>query len=343
MKISVSELKKSMVVDEDIFSQKGALLLYKGFSIENPELVAIVLQRNGIEEINIKDEKTVQQISAVKVSESSEIRHKIENEVKAFKEEFSEVLSGLKDNIEVFKEDMDIAKIKGIDKGLELAREYEKSVLTIFQLVENIKNENQDEYSNMIQTSMLSYSIGKWLDLDEKTLKEICEASIIGSIIDYANTDRKIIDQSDLKGKNTVSEDVLKAALAINERTDGSGPLGLKGEEIHPYSRIIAVADVYQSLTNGSEIMQKLSVFDAIRIMEREYLTKLDVKTLYVFLHRIGSKFIGSNVKLNEGTVGEIVFVPENEVSMPYIKLEDGHVINLQSDEYKSRHIVEIF
>lgn len=343
MKISVSELRKSMVIDEDIFSQKGALLLYKGFSIENPELVSIVLQRNGIEEINIKDDKASQNNIAVKVSESNEIRHKIENEVKAFKEEFSQVMAELKDNIEDFKKDMDLSEIKKIDKGLELAKEYDKSVLTIFQLVENIKRENQDEYSNMIQTSMLSYSIGKWLDMEEKTLKEICEASLLGSIIDYANPDREIIQESDIKGRNVVSEDVLKAALSIHERTDGSGPLGLKGEAIHPYSKIIAVADVYQSLTNGSEIMQKLSVFDAIRIMEREYLTKLDVKTLYVFLHRIGSKFIGSNARLNDGTEGEIVFVPENEVSMPYIKLKDGHVINLQSDEYRSSHIVEIF
>ena len=54
MKVSIKELEKGMIIDSDIFSKKGALLLYKGFKIENPDLVAIVLHRNGIDEILVK-------------------------------------------------------------------------------------------------------------------------------------------------------------------------------------------------------------------------------------------------------------------------------------------------
>jgi response regulator RpfG family c-di-GMP phosphodiesterase len=46
---------------------------------------------------------------------------------------------------------------------------------------------------------------------------------------------------------------ILKAAAVIahqhHEKWDGSGyPQGLKGEQIHPYARIVAVADVFDAL-----------------------------------------------------------------------------------------------
>jgi response regulator RpfG family c-di-GMP phosphodiesterase len=48
---------------------------------------------------------------------------------------------------------------------------------------------------------------------------------------------------------------ILKAAAVIahqhHEKWDGSGyPQGLKGEQIHPYARIVAVADVFDALTH---------------------------------------------------------------------------------------------
>ena len=46
--ISVNKLERGMIIDSDIFSKRGSLLLYKGFKIENPDLVSIVLRRNGI-------------------------------------------------------------------------------------------------------------------------------------------------------------------------------------------------------------------------------------------------------------------------------------------------------
>ena len=340
MKISIKELEKGMIIDNDIFSKKGALLLYKGFKIENPDLVAIVLHRNEIDEIMVKSELPSE---LVKVVESDDVKERIAHEVKIFKEEFSQIMNEVKEDVKRFQETNDISEIKDLDKGLELAHDYENSIFTLFQLIEKIKLENKDEYAQIIETSLLSYSIGKWLDLSEKELKEISEAALLSQIMGYADFDFNQ-DPSKIKGANSVSDDILKGALQIQERMDGSGyPKGLTRTLIHPYAKVIAVADVYQNLTNGGELAEKLSVFEAVRIMEREYITKLDVKTLYVFLHRVGSKFIGSSVKLNDGTIGEIVFVPENEVSMPYIRLEDGHVVNLQSPEYKDKHIVEIF
>ena len=67
--------------------------------------------------------------------------------------------------------------------------------------------------------------------------------------------------------------DILKAAATIayqhHEKWDGTGyPQGLAGEEIHIYGRIVALADVFDSLTFDRVYRKALTddaVFDLIR------------------------------------------------------------------------------
>lgn len=335
--ISIDRLERGMIIDSDIFSKRGSLLLYKGFKIENPDLVSIVLRRNGINSVVIKDEDVSTSIS---VKESDRISQKIKQEVTAFKEEFTKIVENLEEDIESFTSTKDISQIRELDKGIEFAKETEKSVLTIFQLVEKIKNDGTDKYSDILQISLISYSIGKWIDLDEIQLKELSQAALLSGIFTISNI--YSANKDELKGTDTISKEILDSAFASRERSDGSGPMGLSGNKIPLYSKIIAIADVFYNLTTQNEFYERMSVFDALKVLQSEYISILDTKILYIFLHRVANKYIGSTVRLSDGTSGVIVFVPENEVSLPFIKTSEGQVINLQSEKYNHNKIIEI-
>jgi HD-GYP domain-containing protein (c-di-GMP phosphodiesterase class II) len=61
--------------------------------------------------------------------------------------------------------------------------------------------------------------------------------------------------------------------LQHHERNDGSGyPLGIKGDDIHPYGRICSVADVYEALTSIRPYKPQMPPFEALRIMQKEML-----------------------------------------------------------------------
>lgn len=334
--VSVNKLERGMIVDSDVFSKRGSLLLYKGFKIENPDLVSIVLGRNGIVSLNIKDDDTMYS----NVRESDRISQKIKQEVTAFKEEFTKIVENLEEDIDNFTKTKDISQIRDLDRGSELAKETEKSILTVFQLVEKIKNDGSDKYGDILQISLISYSIGKWLDLEEYELKELSEAAILSGIFNISDVSGT--DESELRGKETISNLVLKSALATRERENGSGPMKLKGNEIPLYAKIIATAEIFYNLTTENEFYEKVSVFDALKVMQLEYNGLLDARVLYVFLHKVANKYIGSTIRLSDGTSGVIVFVPENEVSLPFIKTTDGRVINLQNENYKNNKIIEI-
>ncbi|RDY21657.1 HD-GYP domain-containing protein [Criibacterium bergeronii] len=335
--VSVNNLERGMIVNSDIFSKRGSLLLYKGFKIENPDLVSIVLHRNGINFISIKD--TDENVIET-VKETDRISRQVVEEVEEFKADFNKVVENLVEEIDDFTENKDISQLTELDKAEDIAKDNHDSVLTIFQLVERVKTENSNKYSDTLQVSLLSYAIGAWMGLEEDELTDLSKAAMLAGVFTIAGINSE--NQNELKGTDSISKNVLKSALSTRERSNGSGPLGLSGEEIPYYARIIAIADVFHALTTSNELHEKLSIFDALKVMQNDYFPLLDPKILYIFLHRVANKYIGSTLRLSDGTSGVVVFVPENQIMLPFIKTADGQIINLQSDMYKNNKIIEI-
>ncbi len=89
----------------------------------------------------------------------------------------------------------------------------------------------------------------------------------------------KILRQSRLNPKIQV------AALEHHERLDGSGyPNGLKGRKISPEAKALAIADVYEALTNWRPYKAPLSPIEALDIVKRDVLQKkLDGKMFIFF------------------------------------------------------------
>ena len=59
--------------------------------------------------------------------------------------------------------------------------------------------------------------------------------------------------------------EALSGIMHHHERMDGCGyPMGLAGEEIPEFARIIAVADAFDSMTSGRSYRSQLSTAEAI-------------------------------------------------------------------------------
>jgi len=77
-------------------------------------------------------------------------------------------------------------------------------------------------------------------------------------------------------------------AYEHHENWDGSGyPRGLKGEEIHIYGRIVAIADVLDALTHKRSYKEAWSFEDAISYMMQESGKKFDPRLMELFLNNL--------------------------------------------------------
>jgi HD-GYP domain-containing protein (c-di-GMP phosphodiesterase class II) len=80
-------------------------------------------------------------------------------------------------------------------------------------------------------------------------------------------------------------EFIVNAAVQHHERLDGRGyPLGLKGDEITPFARIIAVADVFDALTSARPYRDAMTVEDALTILCKGIDSEFDRNVVYALV-----------------------------------------------------------
>ena len=85
---------------------------------------------------------------------------------------------------------------------------------------------------------------------------------------------------------------LMKAAAIIahqhHEKWNGSGyPRGLKGEEIHIYGRIVALADVFDALMHKRRYKEEWSLEDTVEYIKRHEGTQFDPALVKIFLDHL--------------------------------------------------------
>ncbi|AGT30468.1 phosphohydrolase [Geobacillus genomosp. 3] len=139
-----------------------------------------------------------------------------------------------------------------------------------------------------------------------------------------------------------LSQGAKLAVLQHHERNDGSGyPLRVKAEKIHPYSQLIAVADVYYAMTSERLYRHKQSPFRAIEAMQREQFGRLNAEAVALLSNHLASLQTGTIVKLSNGETAEVVFIHPDEPARPIVKVtETGQLLSLV--EQRDLYIEEI-
>lgn len=86
-----------------------------------------------------------------------------------------------------------------------------------------------------------------------------------------------------LKHDKLLSKDLLTGILEHHERMDGKGyPNNLNGENLHLYSRILAISDSYEALTSKRSYKEPYESLEALRIM-REDIGHYDLELINKF------------------------------------------------------------
>lgn len=205
-------------------------------------------------------------------------------------------------------------------------------------------------YHHAIAVSLLASFLGQKLSLPKH---EWVEIGIAGAMIDsgMSQIDSKIIKKAGplteyefeeikkhpiiaynkLKSSKLVSDQFLLAILQHHEREDGSGyPLGLKGDKIHLYSQIIAVADVYHAMTSERHYRSKKSPYQVLEELWKEHFGKLRLNVVRTFVTSMLNFVVGTTVILSNGERGEIVFYNDQNPTRPMVKIDEtDEIINL--------------
>ena len=110
-----------------------------------------------------------------------------------------------------------------------------------------------------------------------------------------------------------------------HEREDGSGyPQGLSGDQIHPYAKIIGLADTYAGLTRARPKRPGYLPFEAVQEITRNHRLKFSPQFLRVLLSALSTFPIDTLVRLNSGAVGKVIETNNAYPMRPSVQVDNN-------------------
>jgi len=95
---------------------------------------------------------------------------------------------------------------------------------------------------------------------------------------------------------NEQSEPINLIVAQHHERHNGKGyPRGLKGDQIHTYSKICSIADTFDGLTSNRPYRKKYLTFHALKIMKNEMFRYFDPEFFQKFVKLFSSQLANGN------------------------------------------------
>lgn len=343
--ISVSTIEVGMVLAEDIYSKDGVIYLNAGAILKARHVS--LLQNLKVEFIYIE------------AAEDHQIIEHAPNRARLnYSKEFKQTLGAFKEiytNVTLGKQVI----IKEVEESLEPLVD---GILNNNDILGSLRNiEVMDDYTfrHSINVSLIASMLGKWLGYEHHHLKKLSIAGLLHDLgkskIPIAILNKPAALSAEefqvmkqhayysydiLKNNAAFDSDMLLPILQHHERVDGSGyPMGVKGDKIHPFAKIIAIADVFDAMTSDRCYRKKASAFDVSDELIRMSSSHLDIEFVTVFVKNISRFFVGNQVMLNSGDQGRVVMINPYHVTRPLVKT--AHDFVDLSKDYDLR-IVEV-
>ena len=115
---------------------------------------------------------------------------------------------------------------------------------------------------------------------------------------------------------------LLNTVYQHHERENGQGyPLGIKGEKITEYAKIIGICDSYEAMTHSRPHRKAILQFDSVRQLIQSKERQFSPHIVKLFLEELTIYPIGSYVRLNNAAVGRVIATDKSQPMRPVINL----------------------
>ncbi len=348
-KIFIENLEAGMILGQDVFNDNGQLIIAEGTEVKENHIDYIKNLNLMYVIIQLPPEQMKRFVDQQKKDEA--LQEKYRHSVTKFKDIYKDIKLGSK----LLEKDVDgiiMPLLEEIDKGANLVEK-------IWQIQQN------DEYTfeHSVQVSIFSALMGKWLKLHKRDIKELAIAgllhdlgkcnipdSILNKPASLDDEEFNIMKNHPILGymiligsKDFYSDKIMQGVLQHHERCDGSGyPSALLGSQIHPYARLVAIADIYSAMTSDRVYRPKLCPFVVAEQMYQESQGQLDTFYCNMFLYRISQYFIGNHVRLSDGSLGKIIMCEKSHPHLPLVKVGNDFVDLIKRPDLRIEELLDV-
>lgn len=155
-------------------------------------------------------------------------------------------------------------------------------------------------------------------DVGNLVADEVCDPRSQANIAEAARL---------LRRTNGLPSEVILGIIQHRESVHNSGRIaGENGSKIHPYARIIGVADYFYNMSYGNNSANPFPVMD---MLADEMFRTLDPDVCQMFISRVRDSLLNNTVLLSDGQEAELIFFNPAKYSLPVVKTTDNRIIDL--------------
>ncbi|WP_069326971.1 HD-GYP domain-containing protein [Paenibacillus nuruki] len=331
MRVHVTDLKPGDTLLRDTFNTFGIHIMQKGHTLQREDIAKLL--QHGVDDVDIEEV----------FSEPADISQSLSSHpLQDAKVQFNSALEGFEDLFlnAAARGEFDGSQVDDKLEPLLTELQEQKDVVSVLLF---LNDDNNYTYTHSLQVGMLSYYLATWMGYTEQEayqagkagyLHDVGKSKIPSHILnkpgrltteEFEEMKRHTIYGHDIIMQSTGDKISAMVALQHHERMDGKGyPHGLSLDEIHPLSRITAVADVYSAMTTARVYQTKQELLRVLKELHKMSFGQLHAETAQTFIRNMLPNFIGKQVLLSSGEVGQIIMTNPSDFFRPLIKTDKG-------------------
>jgi len=326
--LPLSDAPINSILAEDIIDHYNQTLLAVG-TILSPESINL-LKNHNIQKVTLFQETRPKTTASSEMITSSN-----------FNQELTDVLGN--EVLVIFNASKDIEikndKITNIIRKVIDSLSHKKPLLHLIDT-----NDQQDELAqHHVNVSLFALTIGLAMGIPRDDLCILGVGSLLHDIgktqvslkslnkppkltvSEYANSkDHVSFGYNILKQNLELDYRIPLMALQHHERCNGHGyPWGITESQIDPLAQILAIADVYESLTSNRSYRTRYSAEKAIKLINNST-GPFNKEVLRVFNNIVVPYNIGEDVQLSNGLTGKVIGLNSANLRKPKVFTSEG-------------------
>lgn len=326
--INIDNAKEGMIVGKAIYNEQGSVLV--NYRVKLTDKLIIRMREMGLLGLYIRDN----------LSQDIEVEDLIKDE------------TGIKATRALSEMDIDTAQ----DMARNIVEELSLNGDINVDLV-SLRTNSDYTYKHSLNVAILSVLTGMGIGLKKPILKELSVAGLLHDI-GKLNIPGGVLDKQGplteeeyemIKTHSQLGYDKLKDNINISSKTkmgvymhhenmNGTGyPLGLQGDQIYMFAKIIHIADVYDAITNNRPYKRAQSPQAALEFLMNNAGRLFQPEYVRAFLNYIPIYPKGRNVILSDHSAAVVVENRRHHTLYPVVRrLSDGETLDLsEQDEVK--------
>ena len=341
--VELKDLISGMILAKNVCDLKRNVIFPEGYVLTNKAITKLSFYT--VSSIFV-EEQTIEEIDQIFEGHRPSSHHvKRSPEFQRFAKDFEKDVHKFRDIINKVVEKNVPLDINSLMRDTLALLDNSRGKIHIFEILNNMRQFDDSTYAHSINVALICNVLATWLGLstDDIFLATQCgllhdigklkiPERIIKKPAPLTDDEYNIIKTHPLAGYDILSNyklnpHIINAASMHHERCDGTGyPMGLKGDKIDRFAKIVSIADVYDAMTSSRVYRNGLCPFKVISILENEGFEKYDTEVIMTFVKNVLDGYVLNLVRLSDGRIGEIILINRSALSRPLIKCGTEYV-----------------